>query len=88
MGWNTIVLTQPHPLLAGIDSRAQFYFVHSYYPDPERDEHIIAKTEYGINFASIIGKDNVVATQFHLEKSGGYGLSILENFSKWDGRVR
>jgi glutamine amidotransferase len=88
MGWNTIVLTQPHPLLAGIDSRAQFYFVHSYYPDPERDEHIIAKTEYGIKFASIIGKDNVVATQFHLEKSGGYGLSILENFTKWDGRVR
>ncbi|MEA3470580.1 MAG: imidazole glycerol phosphate synthase subunit HisH [Thermodesulfobacteriota bacterium] len=87
MGWNTLEMTQKHPILDGIDSGAQFYFVHSYYAEPERDEHIFAKTEYGINFASIVGKDNVVATQFHLEKSGRHGLSILENFSKWDGRA-
>ncbi|MEA2014075.1 MAG: imidazole glycerol phosphate synthase subunit HisH [Thermodesulfobacteriota bacterium] len=88
MGWNTIVPIQTHPILDGIDARAQFYFVHSYYPEPERDRHIIATTEYGITFASIIGRDNVVATQFHLEKSGSFGLSILKNFSKWDVAVR
>ncbi|HOO89352.1 MAG TPA: imidazole glycerol phosphate synthase subunit HisH [Syntrophales bacterium] len=85
MGWNTIVKKQDHPLLHGIDPKAQFYFVHSYYPDPGIDDHILGTTEYGITFASIIGKDNVVATQFHPEKSGGCGLSILKNFSTWDG---
>ncbi len=87
MGWNTVIKNRNHPLLDGIDSRAQFYFVHSYYPEPEMDDHIIATTEYGLTFASIIGRDNVVATQFHLEKSGGFGLSILKNFSTWDGTV-
>jgi glutamine amidotransferase len=86
MGWNTLEIKQNHPILEGIDEEAQFYFVHSYYPEPAEDEHVIATTEYGIPFASIIGKGNVVATQFHLEKSGRFGLSILENFSKWDGR--
>jgi glutamine amidotransferase len=88
MGWNTVIKHRNHPLLDGIDERAQFYFVHSYYPEPKRDDHIITTTEYGITFASIIGKDNVVATQFHLEKSGGFGLSILKNFSTWDGTGR
>ncbi|MBN2178143.1 MAG: imidazole glycerol phosphate synthase subunit HisH [Deltaproteobacteria bacterium] len=85
MGWNTLEIKQKHPILDGIDEKAQYYFVHSYYAEPARDEDVIATTEYGIQFASIIGRDNIVATQFHLEKSGRQGLSILENFSKWDG---
>jgi glutamine amidotransferase len=87
MGWNTLEMKKNHPILDGIDEKAQFYFVHSYYAEPARDEHVIATTEYGIEFASIVGRGNVVATQFHLEKSGSQGLSILENFSKWDGRA-
>jgi len=87
MGWNDISATRPHPLLAGVDPRAQFYFVHSYYPAPEKQEDIIATTGYGVSFASIIGHQNVIATQFHLEKSGRHGLRILENFCNWDGKV-
>jgi len=87
MGWNTISLKREHPILKDIDQRAQFYFVHSYYPEPEREESIIATTDYGIRFASVIGRDNVVAVQFHPEKSGRHGLQILKNFSKWNGKV-
>jgi glutamine amidotransferase len=87
MGWNTLEMKKRHPILDGIDKKAQFYFVHSYYAEPASEDHVIATTEYGIPFASIVGRGNVVATQFHLEKSGRQGLSILENFSKWDGRA-
>ncbi len=87
MGWNDTSIARNHPVLEGIDQRAQFYFVHSFYPDPERDENIIATTHYGVSFASVIGVGNVVATQFHPEKSGKYGLQILKNFSEWDGKV-
>ncbi|MCD6570939.1 MAG: imidazole glycerol phosphate synthase subunit HisH [Deltaproteobacteria bacterium] len=88
MGWNNISINRPHPILSGIDPRAQFYFVHSFYPDPEREEDTIATTHYGVTFASIIGRKNIVATQFHPEKSGRYGLQMLKNFSKWDGYVK
>ncbi len=87
MGWNTLEIKQNHPILDGIDPEAQFYFVHSYYAEPARDEDVFATTEYGIPFASIVGRGNVVAAQFHLEKSGRHGLSILENFSRWNGQV-
>ncbi len=86
MGWNDISIARPHPLLEGVDTRAQFYFVHSYYPAPEKQEDIIATTDYGLMFSSIIGRGNVIATQFHLEKSGRHGLQILKNFCSWDGR--
>ncbi len=87
MGWNSISIRQHHPLLEGVDLRAQFYFVHSYYPAPDKQEDIIATTEYGLSFASIIGRGNVIASQFHLEKSGRHGLKILENFCSWNGRL-
>lgn len=86
MGWNNLSIVHPHPILEGIDPRVQFYFVHSYYPEPAKQEDMIATTDYGIRFASVIGKDNVVATQFHPEKSGREGLRILVNFSRWDGK--
>jgi len=85
MGWNNITIERNHPLLDGIDRAAQFYFVHSYYPEPLHREDIIATTRYGISFASVIGRGNVVATQFHPEKSGRFGLQLLQNFSQWDG---
>ena len=87
MGWNSVRIIRRHPLLDGIDARAQFYFVHSYYPEPVRNEHIIGITHYGIGFASILGSDNLVAAQFHPEKSGPAGLRILKNFSEWNGTV-
>ena len=83
MGWNEIRIEQPHPLLAGVKPDDQFYFVHSYYPEPQDDASVIAVTEYGITFASILGCSNLFATQFHLEKSGPPGLKILDNFCKW-----
>lgn len=87
MGWNDLSIVRNHPILEGIDQRAQFYFVHSFYPDPESHVNIIATTHYGVSFASIIGVGNVVATQFHPEKSGRYGLHVLKNFCEWDGEV-
>jgi imidazole glycerol-phosphate synthase subunit HisH len=86
MGWNTLTMHLNHPVFEGIDRAAQFYFVHSYYPAPSRQEDVVAWTSYGIDFASVIARDNVVATQFHPEKSGGQGLMILKNFSLWKGK--
>ena len=85
MGWNDISIVRAHPLLEGIDRRAQFYFVHSYYPEPALSEDIIATTSYGIEFASILGRGNTVVTQFHPEKSGPPGLRMLKNFCQWNG---
>ena len=83
MGWNGIEIEKPHPLLAGVGADDEFYFVHSYYPAPQNSEYVIATTHYGISFASIVGFNNLFATQFHLEKSGPPGLRILANFCKW-----
>ena len=83
MGWNGISIEKSLPLLAGVNADDEFYFVHSYYPKPLNKGCVIASTEYGVSFASIIGLDNLFATQFHLEKSGAPGLKILNNFCKW-----
>ena len=87
MGWNTLQKRIDHPLLAGIDPDAQFYFVHSYYPDPAREDDVAACTTYGIRFASMIARGSVAAVQFHPEKSGRPGLKLLRNFSEWDGTL-
>ena len=86
MGWNRVQFRGSHPLFAGIPGNAEFYFVHSYYPDPSHAADVAGVTEYGIRFASAVSRRNLVAVQFHPEKSGRYGLQILENFSRWDGR--
>ncbi len=83
MGWNSLEIIQDHPLFKGIKKEDEFYFVHSYYPVPQNDQNIFGKTEYGIDFASAVGKNNLFATQFHLEKSGEPGLLILKNFCVW-----
>lgn len=86
MGWNQVRPLTNHPLFEGIPAGAEFYFVHSYYPSPERPQHVFAETTYGANtFASVFGSGNCVATQFHPEKSGRVGLKLIENFLNWDG---
>ncbi|QQS03092.1 MAG: imidazole glycerol phosphate synthase subunit HisH [Fibrobacterota bacterium] len=84
MGWNPVRFVRPHPLFQGIAQDSHFYFVHSFYPAPQRPENILGSTEYGgQEFASILDGGNVVATQFHTEKSGENGLRLLSNFGTW-----
>jgi len=86
MGWNSVNFVKSHPLLEGVKNNSYFYFVHSYYPYPSDKTYILGETSYAdVTFSSMIYKDNLVATQFHLEKSGKVGLKILENFCGWDG---
>jgi glutamine amidotransferase len=81
MGWNNVRLRAPHPVFEGIEQDAFFYFVHSYHPQPANDAHVIAETEYGgVTFPAVVGRDNLVATQFHPEKSGADGLRVYANF--------
>lgn len=83
MGWNRINIKKEHPVLAGIKPDDEFYFVHGYYPQAADPAHVLAETEYGIIFSSVMGFENLVATQFHPEKSGRPGLGILKNFCGW-----
>ncbi|MBO19914.1 MAG: imidazole glycerol phosphate synthase subunit HisH [Chloroflexi bacterium] len=80
MGWNSVKFNQEHSALAGIPSDSYFYFVHSYYAAPKDPTGVSGTTEYGIPFCSVYAKDNLVATQFHPEKSGPAGLRIYKNF--------
>jgi len=82
IGWNSITLRREHPLLDGVPDRTYFYFVHSYYADPADAETIVATAEYGLDFAAIVAQDNVVATQFHPEKSADLGLRLYANFGR------
>ena len=80
MGWNTVEFQREHPLWQGIPQGSHFYFVHSYYADPVARANVAGVTEYGVPFCSIYARDNVVATQFHPEKSGENGLRVYANF--------
>jgi glutamine amidotransferase len=82
MGWNQITFMRRPPLFEGVDHGSNFYFVHSYYVKPDDSSVISTTTDYGIEFCSSIWKDNVVATQFHPEKSQAVGLKILKNFAQ------
>jgi glutamine amidotransferase len=84
MGWNRIRIRSGHPFLAGVRPEDEFYFVHSYYPVPDDPAGVLATSDYGLNFASVIGQGRLVATQFHLEKSGRPGLLMLKNFCTWN----
>ncbi|MDQ3377269.1 MAG: imidazole glycerol phosphate synthase subunit HisH [Actinomycetota bacterium] len=86
IGWNEMTLVREHPILAGLDGET-FYFVHSYYPEPEEPGHIVGETEYGTRFCSAAGRDNLLAVQFHPEKSSRAGLKFYENFLTWARRV-
>lgn len=80
MGWNQVKQTVAHPIFAGIPDNANFYFVHSYYADPEDKSLIAGETTYGVSLCSVIARGNLVATQFHPEKSGEFGLKMYANF--------
>lgn len=81
MGWNSVDFSQPvHPLFANLGEHPYFYFVHSYHCVPEDASIIAATTEYGERLTAAVAKDNVMATQFHPEKSGDVGLQVLKNF--------
>lgn len=81
MGWNQLDIKRPSPLFNGIDSGSNVYFVHSYYVKPEDESVVAATTNYGIDFCAAIWRDNVVAAQFHPEKSQEKGLTMLKNFA-------
>ena len=80
MGWNSVHLHGEGPLFQGIPQESHFYFVHSYYAAPQDAAAVAATTEYGIPFCSVYARDNLVATQFHPEKSGPVGLRLYQNF--------
>lgn len=82
MGWNQVKQRVDHPVFDAIPDRANFYFVHSYYADPEDKSVVAGTTDYGISLCCVIIKDNLVATQFHPEKSGDSGLTMYSNFLK------
>jgi glutamine amidotransferase len=83
MGWDSLKYRFKHAVFDGIDPRSEFYFVHSFYADPTDQNDVIATSDHGVEFAAVIGKDNMFASQFHPEKSGEAGLKMLENFSGW-----
>ncbi len=85
MGWNRVRYTQEHPIFENIPDNSYFYFVHSYYPQPADPAVTIGETDYGVTFPAVIARDNVVATQFHPEKSGEMGLRMYGNFLRIAG---
>jgi len=82
MGWNQVKQVNMHPIFNGIPDNTNFYFVHSYYANPLDRSVVAGVTEYGIEFCSMLIKDNLFATQFHPEKSGEAGLKMYSNFLK------
>jgi glutamine amidotransferase len=86
MGWNTISVTKPHALLAGIPDGPKglhAYFVHSYHLKTDDPAHLLATTDYGGSLTACVGRDNIFGTQFHPEKSQALGLKLIENFLNW-----
>jgi imidazole glycerol-phosphate synthase subunit HisH len=82
MGWNELVVSRPHPVLDGL-SGEDFYFVHSYYPEPAEPYDLLGESDYGVRFCAAAGRENLVAVQFHPEKSSRAGLQLYENFIRW-----
>lgn len=83
MGWNTLHFTRPHPLFKDIAAGAHMYFVHSYHFSPLDKADILATTDYGQPLVAALGRENIVGTQFHPEKSQTAGLQLLRNFLDW-----
>ena len=81
MGWNTLRVLRPTPLLKGIGGEPSVYFVHSYHAQPARHDDVAAETDYNGPFAALVWRDNLMACQFHPEKSQGVGLAMYANFA-------
>ncbi len=86
MGWNQVRLLRETPLFAGVPEGAHFYFVHSYYAEPEDAEQVVGQTEYGTPYCSVIEAGNLWGVQFHPEKSSANGLQVLKNFARMAGQ--
>ena len=89
IGWNTLTVQQPHPLLDGIelgDNGLHAYFVHSYHMAVTNDAHRLAHVDYAGDVTAIIGRDTMLGMQFHPEKSAAAGLTLLKNFLEWNGQ--
>lgn len=87
IGWNSLDFTKPSPLFSSLEQGAFVYFIHSYYMQPTNPDIVIASTNYGATLPIALQRDNVFATQFHPEKSGDVGLTILENFTRMGGGI-
>ncbi len=85
IGWNAVRFTRSHPVTADLPDSTYCYFVNSYYADPTNADDVLGVTDYSVEFCSVVARDNVIATQFHAEKSGELGLRILRGFAAWDG---
>ncbi|HEY5960795.1 MAG TPA: imidazole glycerol phosphate synthase subunit HisH, partial [Polyangiaceae bacterium] len=85
IGWNEVRATRQHYLIDNLKSGDEFYFVHSYFPNPSDQGSVYAVADYGGPFCCALGRDNLFATQFHPEKSGRLGLQLLQRFSQWQG---
>lgn len=83
MGWNRVRQARPHPLWNSIRDNERFYFVHSYYVQPENEDDSTGVTDYIVSFTSAAARDGLFATQFHPEKSQRAGLTLLRNFLDW-----
>ncbi len=83
MGWNELNIRHPHPVLAGLPEGSHAYFVHSYQFRLADPDTLIASADYGGPFAAVVGRDNLVGTQFHPEKSQATGLALIANFLRW-----
>ncbi len=86
IGWNTVHQVMPHPMWAGIEDGARFYFVHSYYVEPASPDLVAAVSHYPFAFTCAVARGNLFAVQFHPEKSQAAGLRLLANFVTWEGR--
>lgn len=84
MGWNRVRQSRAHPLWNGVADNSYFYFVHSYFAVPEDASHTIGEADYGAPYCCAVAKDNIVATQFHPEKSAAAGLQLYKNFVHWN----
>ncbi len=88
IGWNSVHLRREHPVTAGFPDGGHCYFVNSFFAAPADRADVLGETGYGVDFCSIVAHENIVATQFHAEKSGALGLGLLEAFAAWDGKDR
>jgi imidazole glycerol-phosphate synthase subunit HisH len=84
IGWNSVRVRRDHPVTAKFPDGGYCYFVNSYYAVPADDADVLGSTEYEVEFCSVLARDNIVATQFHAEKSGPLGLGLLEAFADWN----
>ena len=82
IGWNRVRQASAHPIFRGVPDNTHFYFVNSYYPIPDDARLVIATSDHGVPFCAALAAGNVIATQFHLEKSGAAGLRLLDNFCR------